>query len=62
MKRARLDHAEEFVRGNEHRLSQFGHFMHICMHVFEVFQMYQSQFRIHSMIFERQTAVRFLMV
>ena len=42
MKRARLeksgvkriaDHidviAEEFVRGNEHRLSQFGHFMHI---------------------------------
>ena len=20
--------AEEFVRGNEHRLSQFGHFMH----------------------------------
>ena len=44
MKRARLeksgvkstaaDHidviAEEFVRGNEHRLSQFGHFMHIC--------------------------------
>ena len=43
MKRARLeksgvkstaaDHidviAEEFVRGNEHRLSQFGHFMHV---------------------------------
>ena len=35
--------AEEFVRGNEHRLSQFGQFM-ICMQVFEAFQMCNFEF------------------
>ena len=40
------DIAEEFVRGNEHRaLASL-----VILYIYEAIQMYQSQFRINSMI------------